>query len=522
MNEQENLALKKGYLGEKRRDASSSIRGFVYQNLLAIEELIKEETERVFCEYIEDVTSVDKNGNCKIIQAKYYSSTLPRSMEKEVFREMYCQYLKLTQDGNLNMVFPVMSVFSPENKILTKPDKDTAITWVENNSLQTISNNLSESDLLKMNKEERENAVIELYGSQDKLNEYYNAYKVEKREEDLGQLRKKLGAALVNLFAEQLEESSFELLDNDEQESILLGTSYLIILETFDRIIEMKEFEEDDRILQHKEIKRGDFIARLNRHIGEYNDSILIETVQSMIMEVFFSVLASNMEFNEKQFQIFEAIVYNTTSWIGELLADSIGQRAFYNTVSFESFEKTEKFPDLSIKKREKALLKCFPGIKSFMKYLWKIMMNICDANADFDFYINANLLNPRYYIVESEKDYICFKFEKDFVNSSIILPSVNADEGKEKRIQIYSRMYNLKPEKWFMGGDSNKYGLYDYKFSPSEIIDDLCPISSIREESDYFYLECMECIGIDKGDWTRMEECEKCIFSKECMRGKV
>lgn len=77
MNEQENLALKKGYLGEKRRDASSSIRGFVYQNLLAIEELIKEETERVFCEYIEDVTSVDKNGNCKIIQAKYYSSTLP-------------------------------------------------------------------------------------------------------------------------------------------------------------------------------------------------------------------------------------------------------------------------------------------------------------------------------------------------------------------------------------------------------------------------------------------------------------
>ena len=149
-------------------------------------------------------------------------------------------------------------------------------------------------------------------------------------------------------------------------------------------------------------------------------------------------------------------------------------------------------------------------------------MMNICDANADFDFYINANLLNPRYYIVESEKDYICFKFEKDFVNSSIILPSVNADEGKEKRIQVYSRMYNLKPEKWFMGGDSNKYGLYDYKFSPSEIIDDLCPISSIREESDYFYLECMECIGIDKGDWTRMEECEKCIFSKECMRGKV
>lgn len=40
MNDEENLALKSGFIGEKKRDASSSIRGFVYQNLLAIEELI--------------------------------------------------------------------------------------------------------------------------------------------------------------------------------------------------------------------------------------------------------------------------------------------------------------------------------------------------------------------------------------------------------------------------------------------------------------------------------------------------
>ena len=95
MNDEENLALKSGFIGEKKRDASSSIRGFVYQNLLAIEELIKENTDRVFCEYVEDITSIDKNGNCKIIQAKYYTSKLPLSMEEEVFREMYCQYLKL-------------------------------------------------------------------------------------------------------------------------------------------------------------------------------------------------------------------------------------------------------------------------------------------------------------------------------------------------------------------------------------------------------------------------------------------
>ena len=41
-----------GFIGEKKRDASSGIRGFVYQNLITIEELIGEKTKRIFCEYI--------------------------------------------------------------------------------------------------------------------------------------------------------------------------------------------------------------------------------------------------------------------------------------------------------------------------------------------------------------------------------------------------------------------------------------------------------------------------------------
>lgn len=57
MNKQENLSLQLAFTGEEKRDASASIRGFVYQNLLAIEELIKEDTDRVFCEYIYDQVS---------------------------------------------------------------------------------------------------------------------------------------------------------------------------------------------------------------------------------------------------------------------------------------------------------------------------------------------------------------------------------------------------------------------------------------------------------------------------------
>ena len=241
-----------------------------------------------------------------------------------------------------------------------------------------------------------------------------------------------------------------------------------------------------------------------------------------MVMEVFFSILEVNSDLDKKKLQIIEKIVDNTVEWLKDILSDDKGQYSFYNSVSFESYSKVTKFKNLTVKKREKAFLKCFSGIKSFMKYLWKIMMNICLDKADFDFQKDANLMNPQYYIVESEKEYICFKFEKDFVKSSIILPSVNSDEGKEKRRQVYSRMYHVKPEKWFMGGDANTYGRYDYTYSPAEIRDDLQSISSVQDENDYFYLECMECIGIDNGDWKKTEVCTECIFNKKCIRGKV
>lgn len=519
--EQENLSLKSGFIGEKKRDASPSIRGFVYQNLLAIEELIKENTARVFCEYVEDITSIDKNGNCRIIQAKYYSSTLPLSMEKEVFREMYCQYLKLLDDGNLNSVIPVLNVFSPGNKSVSLPDKKTATEWINDNSTSETINSLSELDTKKLNKDEREAAIINLCGNQDKLNAYHAAYIIDQRKTDLNKLRSNLGKDIVKLMKNQLEGSSLEVLedDGDKLEKVLLGVSYLKILETFDRMPgKINEDENADKILQHKEIKRSDFIEYLRRHVGENNVSI-IESVQSMVLDVFFLVLANNPDMDAMQFKIFETIVNNTVKWMSELLSDTTGQAAFYNSVSFASCEKVREFAKMTARKRERAILMCFSGIQSFLKYLWKIMLNICMSKGNFDFLKDANLLDPQYYIVEAEKEYVCFKFKADFAKSSIILPSVNSDEGKEKRKQIYSRMYYVKPEKWFMGGDTNKYGRYDYVYSPSEIVEDLQPVSCIQADNDYFYLECMECIGIDGKDWMKTEVCEECIFSRKCRK---
>ena len=133
----------------------------------------------------------------------------------------------------------------------------------------------------------------------------------------------------------------------------------------------------------------------------------------------------------------------------------------------------------------------------------------------------NKDMLDPRSYVVDEEKEYICVYFPKrDFVKASVILPSVNADEGKHKRKNFYSRMYELKPKKWFLGGDRYTRGKFDYQYNPA-IITDVESISDIRDDSEFFYLECMDCIGIDDDDWENIEDCGKCIFAQECVRGE-
>ena len=87
--------------GEEKRDASSKVRGYLYQDLVAIDELV-EKRESVCLELLEDVFSIGANSDIRIIQAKYYpASNIPI---KQVIRDLYYQHLKLSileYEGNV-------------------------------------------------------------------------------------------------------------------------------------------------------------------------------------------------------------------------------------------------------------------------------------------------------------------------------------------------------------------------------------------------------------------------------------
>lgn len=81
------------YDGDKGRDATSKIRGFLFQDYVTIMCLLKNQVEYVCSEYLEDVDVFFENGTFEFIQVKYYPNTNPNM--KEISTDLYYQYLRL-------------------------------------------------------------------------------------------------------------------------------------------------------------------------------------------------------------------------------------------------------------------------------------------------------------------------------------------------------------------------------------------------------------------------------------------
>ena len=81
------------YEGDKTRDASDKVRGFLFQDYIAIKCLLQDGVEYVCSEYLEDVDVFFEDGRFEFIQVKYYPKTTP-DME-EISTDLYYQYLRL-------------------------------------------------------------------------------------------------------------------------------------------------------------------------------------------------------------------------------------------------------------------------------------------------------------------------------------------------------------------------------------------------------------------------------------------
>lgn len=105
-------------------------------------------------------------------------------------------------------------------------------------------------------------------------------------------------------------------------------------------------------------------------------------------------------------------------------------------------------------------------------------------------------------------------------VACSVILPPVGGKFNSVKR-KIVERMVKSspKPGKWFFENTKLTKGKNYYNYSTANVNENPT-VADLGEDS--FYIECMDCIGIDETEWSIKENCSDCIFSEKCVKEEV
>ena len=507
--------IKEMYRGEENRDASSKIRGFLFQDLVAISKLLDDTTEYVIPEYVEDVFVYTQDKTAYVIQAKYYPKADIKEKHKEIIRDLYYQYLRLEVKKYPMKVIPVLTVHSSKN--ITKP----ALSILQGEEYIPVDREEKPADIenleswLKDNvystkKADSETKLFEKFAYNDSMRKFLKAYDIDLICQNIEQYRKDISDQLSTI---QLDGC---VIEENKRKPILLGLAIEYIQKRYDESMEGEEnFEQ-------RKCWRTDFIEYLKEIMSTETEGLIGAYLRSVVIRCWERIQYENDSLDEKQSDMLECIRDNTAQWIFNLGSSKQGQMQLLNTVSCQLQNELDNFQSKSIQERYDIMHEHYNGIYVFLKYLWKIMIdinyNMTDEEIE-DKDEQRKVLMPQTYINDCEKNYISLKFPGDNVEDGVILGNVY-DSPKANVTAIFGRMKKFQPKKWYMQGSYR--GKYSYKMDISEIHKSYkngYEVSSI--DPDKFEIECMECIDVDMDGWNNKEECGECIFNNNCIKQK-
>lgn len=357
------------YKGETRRDASSKIRGFLFQDLVAISKLLEKETIYIIPEYIEDIF-VYTEKRIYILQVKYYAKATIK--QNDIIRDLYYQYLRFEIKKYAGIIIPVLFVHSTDT--ITKPslcdlqgkgcidvDRDERIEDKEDIE-QWLTNNV-----YSKKKDDAATKLFETFANNESMKSFLNSYKIESEDKVLKEYREDVSNQLVNAI--QLDGCVIK--DKEKQKSILLGLAIQYIQQKYN------ESTEKTKNFEKRKCWKKNFLNYLNDTMKVENDCLIGAYLRSVVIRCWEQIQSENDALDKKTEQILEYVRDATAQWLYELGSDSSGQIRLLNTVSLKSQNDLEHFCELPMLKRQEMMCEHFREINDFLKYLWKIMLDI-------------------------------------------------------------------------------------------------------------------------------------------------
>ncbi len=499
--------IKNMYQGEARRDASSKVRGFFFQDLLAIDELLSKETDYVCIEYIEDVFVVSGN-TARIIQAKYYPNSTVKM--EEIVKELYYQFVRMELYGYGGKIIPILAMHG--TKIPVKPtfEKLQSKDYINVARAEKPFEIPNLDDWLKKNvyslkKEDAQRMCFQTFAWNGSMQKFLDEMLIINDYGTLAEYRKKIAEKLVGIPFDGC------IISEELRQEILLGLAIQCVQKKYN-----ETSDELDRF-SSKQLEYSDFISYLEKCICIETEESIGAYLSMVTMECWDRIEKNNTQLTQEKIDILQCIRDNTANWLFELGSTAQGQLKLLNTVSTREINMFENFTKKSWSERHRLVYEHRDSIGTFLRYLWKILLYVNRDLIGKNFggnEIDIKRLHPKEYFDVNENRYLKTKFLKEESNAVVILDSLNFSYPEESLNNIFARMQKIKPEKWYMSGAYR--GRYDYSMDVSEITDGK-NISSLSP--DTFRIECMKCVKIDREKWNKEDDCENTIFADQCIK---
>lgn len=500
ITEAEKHILETMYDGDKDRDASAKIRGFLFQDLAAIEFLLEDDVQYVCIEFLEDIDVIYKDGTLKIIQVKYYPQT--NLDKKEIMTDLYYQYLRLVLLKGKWNIKPQLLIHREKNISVTDETKMKEYVGAFSSEKYALIEDI-ETQLKKqihpLNKKQQKAESFKRWANEKTITEFLKAFEIIKKG-DIQSFQSEIENKMEKKF------SGTALFSNQkDRKKILMGLAVLFVQQRY--ALNTLKFDEI-------RISKDEFETHIQKCLTQYADEHIVAYISAIAAERYEEIIFENENMTEKQVQMLSEIYRNTIQWIANSCDTVEGQFRVVNTLSNETKEKLEDFCSLGTLERLLEISGCKESIRNFFDYLWKIIFDICSKEKNFDIQKNKKLLHPEYYMDMENMRYICLRFPGDYAETSVILPP-EAGDFKVKKKKICKRITEEKPRKWLM--KYGKAGKYEYNYNVANMQENDV-VTNMND--DWFVVECMQCVKKDGGEWTEIDDCEKCIFAEGCIKG--
>ncbi len=503
------------YKGEELRDASSNIRGFVYQDLLAVELLIEsqDDTDALYVEWAEDLY-LESNDYIKIIQAKYYHSDGLKF--NEIYNELFYQYLRLQtlqckknivcqlsyyNQGKSNKVCEykhISSLLLPPCELKCKDVHDKK--WLED-VVYINSKGKGRS------KQERERIVLTCLGNEEKRDNFIKIFKEDLRIDQVNEFRSLLKEKIGKLLNDSGFLATSSEWNTEVLKSVCLATAVSYIQEAYDE----ENVQEKGRKRIPNELRRQ-FQQLINRGMTEESVFLLLQSYVDEVLEddiLPSKTLEGTDEETNRNKKLYLNLRNSCIEFFKVNLKTEKDQQMLLNTISCEkdimNYCGQEISCKLNVWKEHK------DKFKGFIRNIWKVLFDMECSN--FTEYLDENC-----------KEYLSFLFPSLKGEKVVVLSEVAVSDKEGCVNRVFQRYRALdaekRPDRWlFRTMEYRGIGDYDIDTTRiSEYLDNDAAYCSTPGEK--FLLECMDCIKLEKYYGNR-EYCEKCIFAIECVKEK-